>query len=102
MVSKKFHKVLHSVNTTSPYTDTKLVDMNGKVFKFVHDIHNGGHTFTIELFNGEKFNFITGLSGLGVQRGVNHDVSYVSNIKDKQELTKMLFNKGINFITLLP
>ena len=96
-------KTLHNVTTERNYTNTRLIQMDGRIFKFHHEISNGTNRFTVELFDGDKFNFITGISGLGVQKGIApYDVSYVSRLDEKQAMTKVLFNKGINFIKLLP
>ena len=101
-MSKRTIKVLHDVTTKRNYINTKLIEYNGRIFKFVHELTNGTNRFTIELFDGNQFNFITGLNGLGFESNTpEYDVDYTSSSNDKIESTHFLYHKGIEFIILL-
>lgn len=94
-------EVLHNVTTERNYNNTRLIKMKGRIFKFHHELTNGTNAFTIELFDGDKFNYITNKIGLGIEVGPNYDVSYVSCLAEKEKSTEYVVAKGIKFIKLL-
>ena len=95
-------KTLHNVTTERNYSNTRFIQMDGRIFKFHHEISNGTNRFTVELFDGDKFNFITGLTGLGIEnRTPNYDVDYVSSLEQKKKATDYVVAKGKEFIRKL-
>ncbi len=93
-------KTLHNVTTERPYyTNTRLIQMDGRLFKLYHELSNGTNQFKIELFDGNKFNYITSRLELGIEVGhPSYDVSYTSNIADKKRSTDFVVAKGKEFI----
>ena len=95
-------KTLHNVTTERNYTNTRLIQMDGRIFKFHHEISNGTNRFTVELFDGDKFNYITGRTELGIEnRTPNYDVDYVSSLEQKKKATDYVVTKGKEFIRKL-
>lgn len=91
-------KTLHNVTTEKNYTNTRLIQMKGRIFKFHHEITNGTNRFTVELFDGDKFNYITSRAELGIEVGPNYDVSYTSSLEQKKNATQYVVAKGKEFI----
>jgi hypothetical protein len=95
-------KTLHNVTTENIYTNTRLIQMDGRLFKFFHEISNGTNRFTIELFDGNKFNYITSRTELGIEVGdPSYNASYVSDLSRKKEATQFVVAKGKEFIRKL-
>jgi hypothetical protein len=92
-------KTLHNVTTEKNYTNTRLIQMSGRIFKFYHEITNGTNRFTVELFDGNKFNYITSRTELGIEaESPNYRASYVSSLEDKKMATDYVVAKGKEFI----
>lgn len=95
-------KTLHNVTTERGYNNTRLIQMNGRIFKFHHELTNGSNRFTIELFDGNKFNYITNRIELGIEaESPNYRASYVSSLEEKKKATEYVVAKGMEFIKKL-